>query len=457
MSYTSQNGLPKISAKYSCMVSGEKRMAPCSGCTNPSGCLNTTMQYKEKDEMETTPIVQLLPDGNIICAKGLPISQCGYKPGQKVCGKCGAKAETMAAKSDDWVTADMDSKGGKKMPIRNMMDEDMVDAPEIMPDDDMVDDGMPAKRKKARQKRMETMGVKSGEFDDDAFVCAFERKMLAGTSQVCAQCPGGCAPEADMPTILEVEGIAEDMFSGKVLDSAYADETDIFIVDVQRKDGKPVEIFFDGTSGEVMGWHLLNEKVLGEVAEIAGERVISFNEAAEIAVKSIEGEVVSVDADMFEGYDAYAVEVEGDDGKSYDVFVSLEGEVLGWDEYDASEAADIDAEVADLALKAMYDEETLMKMVQDGEAMPDGAFPIKDEEDLENAVQAYPRAADKPAAKSHIMKRAQELGKEDMIPEGFGVEEEEMPVAEKSAEDIEAQKLLADLLEFEMLSIEEGI
>ena len=244
------------------------------------------------------------------------------------------------------------------------------------------------------------------------------------------------------------------------MDSAYADETDIFIVDVQRKDGKPVEIFFDGTSGEVMGWHLLNEKVLGEVAEIAGEKVISFNEAAEIATKSIEGEVVSVDADMFEGYDAYAVEVEGDDGKSYDVFVSLDGEVLGWDEYDADEAEDIDAEVADLTLKAMYGDEERMEMAKGGMAMPDGSYPIKDEDDLKNAIMAVGRASNPDEVKMHCQKRAKEIGKEDMIPDSWKMaheDDEVMAEAEKSAQDAEATKLLADLLEFEMLTIEEGI
>jgi uncharacterized membrane protein YkoI len=437
------------------MVSGEKRIAPCSGCTKPSGCLTSTMQYKEKDEMADKPIVQLLADGTVKCAKGLDIAECGYKPGQKVCGKCGAAAETVEAKSEEWVTAD--TKGGMS-PMESM-------ASEV---EDEMDDDPTAKRKKARKKRMDSMGMKSEEWDDDSFVCAFERKMLAGTSQVCAQCPGGCAPESDMPTLLEVEGIAEDMFSGKVLDSAYADETDIFIVDVQRKDGKPVEIFFDGTSGEVMGWHLLNEKVLGEVAEIAGETVISFNEAADIAVKSIEGEVVSVDADMFEGYDAYAVEIEGEDGKSYDVFVSLEGEVLGWDEYDADEAADIDAEVADLTLKTMYSDDERMEMAKGGMAMPDGSYPIKDEEDLKNAIMAVGRAENPEEAKMHCQKRAKELGKEDMIPESWKMayedgekpaEDAEKPTedGEKSAEDAEATKLLADLLEFEMLTIEEGI
>ena len=406
--------------------------------------------------MADTPIVQLLADGTIKCAKALPLSECGYKPGQKVCGKCGAAAETVGAKSEDWVTAETPEVKGGMSPMESM-------ASQVEEELDDLQTTPTAKRKKARKKRMDSMGEKSEEWDDDAFICAFERKMLAGNSQVCSQCPGGCAPEADMPSLLEVEGIAEDMFSGKVLDSAYADETDIFIVDVQRKDGKPVEIFFDGTSGEVMGWHLLNEKVLGEVAEIAGEKVISFNEAAEIATKSIEGEVVSVDADMFEGYDAYAVEVEGDDGKSYDVFVSLDGEVLGWDEYDADEAEDIDAEVADLTLKAMYGDEERMEMAKGGMAMPDGSYPIKDEDDLKNAIMAVGRASNPDEVKMHCQKRAKELGKEDMIPDGWDEEakkpepEVEMAEAEKSAQDAEATKLLADLLEFEMLTIEEGI
>ena len=404
--------------------------------------------------MADQPTVKLAADGSITCAKGLPLSECGYKVGQAVCGKCGAQA--VAVKSDElnedgWVTV-TDVKGGS--PMSNMA---------ASVEDEMMDETPAKKRKKARAKRMETMGVKSAEWDDDSFVCAFERKMYPGNSAVCAQCPGGCAPEQDMPSLLEVEGIAEDMFAGKVLDSGYSDETDIFVVDVQRKDGKPIEAFFDGTSGECMGWHLLNESVIGEVAEISGTKVISFNEAAELAVKSIEGDVISVDADMFEGYDAFAVEVEGIDGKSYDVFVGLDGEILGWDEYDAEEAADIDAEVADLALKRMYSEETRQEMADAGEALPDGSFPIKDEADLQNAIQAYGRAGDKAAAKAHIMKRAKELGKEDMIPDNWDdektymMEDDEKMPKEKSAEDIEASKFLADLLEFEMLATEEGV
>ena len=51
-----------------------------------------------------TPIVKLLADGGIECAKGLELAECGYKPGSKVCGKCGAKAVTQ---TEEAVPADV--------------------------------------------------------------------------------------------------------------------------------------------------------------------------------------------------------------------------------------------------------------------------------------------------------------------------------------------------------------
>lgn len=475
MGYTSNTGLPEKSAKYHCAVTGTKRLTPCSGCSNPAGCIVKTMQYKESEDMADTPTVQLLASGEIKCAKGLDLAECGYKPGAKVCGKCGAAAVAVKGEEfeTDWVESDekADMKPKKIKPESPMEvmasdveeeDDDMETPAPAMEesDDDAMDDEEEEKmwgeleemlknRKKARKKRMETMGVKSEQYDGDdkAFVCAIERKMYPGGSDICANCPGGCEPHENMPTLLEIEGIAEDMFAGKILDSGYADQTDIFVVDVQRKDGKPIEAYFDGTTGECMGWHLLNEDLIGEVATVPSEKVISFDDAASIATKSIEGEVVAVDADMFEGYDAYAVEIEGIDGKSYDVFVGIDGEVLGYDEYDAEEAADIDAEVADLALKAMYSDDEREEMAKEGMALPDGSYPIKDEADLKNAIQAYGRAGDKEAAKKHIMKRARELGKEDLIPENWMGEE-------KSLSDEEAKNLLGSLMEFEMLALE---
>ena len=516
MSYTSRTGLPQKSAKYQCMASGEKRATPCAGCSNPKSCLVKTLQYKESENMADTPTVGLNADGTIKCAKGLELSECGYKPGEKVCGKCGAEAVSVkgmgyGGMSSEWVSApkkkktrkmmgetlpsdveeedeeeSMPEKGKKMKPMKGGMmmpsvdmdeeedmeseedDDDMEgtekmgsgDESEMMDDDDMMDDeeeekmwneleSMLKKRKKARKKRMASMGMKSAyEGDDQAFVCGIERKVFGGGSSPCANCPGGCAPHDNMPTLVEIEGIAEDMFSGKILDSGYADLSDIFVVDVQRKDGKPIEAYFDGTSGECMGWHLLNEDLIGEVAGVPGEKIISFDDAANIAVKSIEGDVVAVDADMFEGYDAYAVEIEGIDGKSYDVFVGVDGEILGYDEYEPEEAADIDAEVADLALKRMYSEERRTELAEGGMALPDGSYPIVDEADLRNAIQAYGRAKDKEAAKAHIKKRAKALGKEDLIPE-------EWSSSEKTLSDDEAKKFIGDLMEFEMLTVEQ--
>jgi hypothetical protein len=483
------------------------------------------MQYKENETMASEPMVKLMADGTIECAKKLDLSECGYKPGTKVCGKCGAPAvnvksdvdgdisvaiEETDVKSDstEWVSED-GTKGmsedemvaalalAKKKPsVQKEAEEEMPEmakpdaedeevaseavvaetapadeepvvaaqvAPETEDDEKMM--GMMgmsdedfaaivARRKKARDMRMNTMGVKSADFDDSAFVCAVERKVYPGSADVCAQCPGGCAAEGNMPSLVEVEGFAEDMFAGKVLDSGYADKTDIFVVDVERKDGKAVEAYFDGTTGECMGWHLLNDDLIGEIATIPGEKVISFSEAAEFATKSIAGDVVSVDADMFEGYDAYAVEIDGLDGKSYDVYVGIDGEVLGWDEYSADETAEMDAEVADLALKAMYSDDERMSMAKEGMALSDGSYPIKDEDDLKNAIMAYGRASNKARTKAHIMKRAAALGADDLIPESWSEKSDD---EEEVLSDQEAKHFISGLMEFELLQVEQEI
>ena len=50
MGYAKPTEQRKISYKYHCIVSGEKRMNPCGGCSNPKGCLSNSMQYKEQDQ-----------------------------------------------------------------------------------------------------------------------------------------------------------------------------------------------------------------------------------------------------------------------------------------------------------------------------------------------------------------------------------------------------------------------
>jgi hypothetical protein len=50
-------------------------------------------------------------------------------------------------------------------------------------------------------------------------------------------------------------------------------------------------------------------------------------------VKAIGGEAYSVSPDIFNNEDVYVVQLETADQKSFDVFVDMDGKVLGYDEY----------------------------------------------------------------------------------------------------------------------------
>lgn len=64
-----------------------------------------------------------------------------------------------------------------------------------------------------------------------------------------------------------------------------------------------------------------------------------------------------------------------------------------------------------------YSNDQRTDMADKGLALPDGSFPIKDLEDLKNAIQAYGRSKDQSAAAKFIAKRAKELSAEDLIPD----------------------------------------
>jgi hypothetical protein len=460
------------------------------------------------------------------CAKGADASACGFTPGAKVCGKCGAMpvemkmvpATDLDIADEDMTEEDMQKMYGmmpKKKPMKGMgMEEDMESEEDDMEEEDMMDDeekvntAMHKFKKKGdeedmmeeeedmeaeseeddeeemseeekgsmeddmdsedeedmaeaekqnimmekfRKRRMESMGMKSEDLGEHDYVCAIERKSYSAVTSVCDNCPGGCIAEKGMPGLLSVEGMAEEMFDGKVIDSGYSPDADMFVIDVQGKDGKAVEVFIDGTSAEVMGWHKLDESVFEQKAAIDELSLISFTDAAEIAVKSIDGHVVAVEPDNFEGIDSYAVEIEGFDGKSYDVFVALDGEVLGYDKYEPEEAEEIEAEAAEIALKRAFTEEQRNSMAKEGNALPDGSYPISNESDLRNAIQAFGRAKDKEAAKRHILKRARELGKENLIPAGWVAGGEGMSKKEDETLDGDFMK---SLVEFQLLEAE---
>jgi hypothetical protein len=59
------------------------------------------------------------------------------------------------------------------------------------------------------------------------------------------------------------------------------------------------------------------------------------------------------------------------------------------------------------------------KLAEKGQALADGSFPIRNRDDLKDAVQSYGRAKDKNEAKRWIKRRAKELGAEEDLPEDW--------------------------------------
>lgn len=352
--------------------------------------------------------------------------------------------------------------GKRMMSYKETDDMDMDDEDMEMEDEEMEDEEMeampmrpgvaggPAPDMEAmRMARLRKLGTKSADIGMNGFMCAIDRKVYPGSISVCNDCPGGCVAEKGLPGLLHVEGLAETMFKGDVIDSGYSAEADMFVVDVQTKSGHVNEIFIDGTTAEVLGFHRLDDSVFEQKSLMDDIELINFNEAAEIAVKSVPGTIVAVEPGVFEGFDAFQVEIDGFDAKSYDVYVALDGEVLGWDKWEPDDVDEIEAEAAEIALKRAFSEESRQQMAESGEAMEDGSFPIASEEDLRNAVMAHGRAKDMAAAKRHIMKRAQEMGMEKLIPTEWTAGEKAIQVTDGSTDEF-----LKSLVEFELLQTE---
>lgn len=59
------------------------------------------------------------------------------------------------------------------------------------------------------------------------------------------------------------------------------------------------------------------------------------------------------------------------------------------------------------------------KLADKGQAMPDGSYPIANEGDLKNAIQAFGRAKNPDAVKQHITSRAKSLGLTSLLPDNW--------------------------------------
>jgi hypothetical protein len=302
-------------------------------------------------------------------------------------------------------------------------------------------------------------GMKS----EEDFLCGFQRKSV---NQPCEFCHGGCSPEDGLPGLGDIESQVKSAYEGsEVVGSGYSVADDMFVVDVKRADGSCIEVFLSG-DGQELGWLKIDENAL-EGKSLEQINIISKSDAEQAAVTAFaymdveaKGEVMGVMVDVFADEDVYVVEVEASE-KSYDFFISVEGKVLGYDEYDLidevkyemTEEDEIKALEAELQIKRMYSREQRESMSESGEAMPDGSFPIADEADLQNAIQAHGRASDVEAAKAHITKRAKELGLEDMIPEDWSMDSGQESGDEEKSLDAD---IVNALQEFQSL-MEEGL
>jgi len=71
--------------------------------------------------------------------------------------------------------------------------------------------------------------------------------------------------------------------------------------------------------------------------------------------------------------------------------------------------------------KKDYNTKQRRAMAGRGLAMPDGSYPIANEQDLKNAIQSFGRASDPAAVKRHIIRRARALGLVKLLPEDWNI------------------------------------
>lgn len=314
------------------------------------------------------------------CAKDLKGGDCGYMGGS-ICPKCGA----VPTREEKGLETEVEVKDN----------DSEIETTAITPD----------LFKDARDRRLETLGIKSAE--PDSYICNQQRKVFPGAAEPCATCPGGCAPEGALPTILAIEGLAEKMFDeAEVVASGYSHQNDLYLVDLRKKDGKYVETIFDGTTGECVSWRNIGDVPMSEKSA-EDVKIIGIEDAAEIALKAFEdGEVMAVEADVTDdGLDVWVVEVDTKSGESFDVYVNLVGEIV---------------------------EQT--RWTPDGVYEKVAMAPDEDDEDEEDEEETPAPAA------------PEEDEEED------GEEDEEDP-EEKSAE-VPDEKFLAELAEFQLLALE---
>ena len=72
-----------------------------------------------------------------------------------------------------------------------------------------------------------------------------------------------------------------------------------------------------------------------------------------------------------------------------------------------------------------FSDDERKRLARQGKAMSDGGYPIRNREDLVNAVRAYGRGNNKEEVKKWIKKRAKELDAEQYLPDNWQVDDED--------------------------------
>ena len=427
---------------------------------------------------ETSPTLNVDAEGGILaCAKGVDLAQCGYVKGDKVCGKCGAvptemKVMTLAL-ADELVSKaaqlDEELKKKKKMPVMPQVrmedsdtdeaeetivsaeasqdeeleddesdeedmpveaeeDEDEEDEEEVEEDDEEEDDeeededdasvGGSSLLDKFRKARLQQIGVKSLDVGQHGYKCAMDTKVYAGGTPPCADCSGGCSGPG--VTLLHAEGISQTLVKGDVVDSAYIDKGDMFVTTIRRKDGKTFDVYVDNI-GEIRGHSLVGASTIYD-PNFDDLTMVTFDEAANIAMMHLQrkdAEVIGIQPAAFEGHEAYVVDIQCKTGESYDIFVGLDGTLLGYETLQDPDIEEIEAEAAEIALKTAYPQAVRHELAKAGIAMPDGSFPILGHNDLMNAIQASKRATNQKDVRGHIVLRAKTIGYESTVPSSW--------------------------------------
>lgn len=191
-----------------------------------------------------------------------------------------------------------------------------------------------------------------------------------------------------------------------------------FIEDARRDLVKPGSVELH--PGVVQKWAASDGKTFDSKAEAAAYQKSVDAAAAETVAKGItagaEEQAARIDGilDRLEGKEPEKTvfeKLEGSDRERIGKLTALEGDALA--EFVNKASPDL---LEAILGKRDFTQAERDKAAKSGDAMEDGSFPIKNKEDLANAVKAYGRAKDKAAAKAHIVKRAKALGATDELP-----------------------------------------